>query len=477
MSQLVWLRNDLRLTDNPALYHAWQIGCQRKQPVRVIYCATPNQWQKHNLSQAQLGLCQDLLRALQSELSALNIALDIIEAPDYLNLPEKILSYCLTHKVQALWLNKEVPFNKQQRDSEVINTLLSNDIVSHCFDNDLLVNSPITTQSEASYRVFTPWYRRWLATLLATDVKLLAAPNKALDHPQSPSCSHTSDQQKTIAIGITGNYRSDLWPASETFARERLTDFIENQQPNNTFNYHQRRDYPAINGTSLLSAYIAVGAISIRQCYLAIYRACSEQQQSIEENQWLKELGWREFYRYLMLNNQGLSKGFAFNPHKEPKWLNNPQLLSAWQQGRTGFPIIDAAMLQLNRTSWMHNRLRMLTASFLCKLLLIDWREGETYFMAHLIDADFPSNNGGWQWSSATGCDASPWFRIFNPTSQSKKFDSQGHFIRKMLPELSTLNDKDIHWPSDQQRTALNYCSPIIDYATCRERALKWHKR
>jgi deoxyribodipyrimidine photo-lyase len=156
--------------------------------------------------------------------------------------------------------------------------------------------------------------------------------------------------------------------------------------------------------------------------------------------------------------------------------LDAPEHFKAWQQGVTGFPIIDAAMIQLKRTGWMHNRLRMLTASFLCKLLMIDWRLGEAHFMELLLDGDFSSNNGGWQWSASVGCDAAPWFRIFNPTSQSKKFDSKGDFIRKMLPRLSELSDKDIHWPSNEQRKKFNYSQPIIDYASCRKRALNWKK-
>ena len=463
MTQLVWLRNDLRLRDNPALYHA----CASAQAVRVIYCATPLQWQKHNESPAQLALRQSLLVELSVSLAALGIPLDILTTSEFKQLPEVINQYCRLHAIQGVWINKQSWLNEALRDEQVAELLALNNITLHSFADELLVNASITTKYLTPYRVFTPWYKQWLIKLLASNIEILPAPimSQVTNAPitQALTC---------ITLPLATEYRDDLWPGSEQHAIKQLINFCEHY----AFHYDERRDYPGIKGTSLLSPYLAVGAISSRQCYVYLQQACLKQQAPWPEQTWLKELGWREFYRYLMINKPEIAKGVAFNPHKEPRWLDNPEHFKAWQEGRTGFPMINAAMLQLKRTGWMHNRLRMLVASFLCKLLLIDWRKGEAYFMQHLIDGDFSSNNGGWQWSASTGCDAAPWFRIFNPTLQSEKFDSKGLFIRKMLPQLSALNNKDIHNPSAEQRKACNYSAPIIDYTLSRARAISWQR-
>ena len=460
MGQLVWLRNDLRLEDNPALYHA----CQTAQAIRVIYCATPVQWQQHQESPVQLSLRQALLTEIAERLATLGIPLDILEVPSFKELPHLIQQYCVKHAIQGLWVNQQSWLNEQIRDTQVENLLTLNNIPFHSFHNELLVKENIVTKEGNTYRVFTPWYRQWLVRIQATNIDVLPVP-QAIGQP-------LSKVHHKITLPLATQHREDIWPGSQQHAIKQLIAFCENGAQH----YDKRRDYPGISGTSLLSPYLAVGAISVRQCYVYLQQACLQQQTSWLETTWLKELGWREFYRYLMINKPDLAKGLAFHASKEPQWLDNQQHFSAWQQGCTGFPIVDAAMRQLQRTGWMHNRMRMLTASFLCKLLLIDWRKGEQHFMQLLIDADFSSNNGGWQWSASIGCDATPWFRIFNPLLQSKKFDSQGVFIRKMLPELSTLNDKDIHCPSSEQRALLGYSEPIIDYKESREQALNWLK-
>ncbi len=464
MTQLVWLRNDLRVLDNPALFYA----CQTQQPVRVIYSETVKQRQQHNESPAQQSLRQQLLISLSEALAALDISLEILTADYFTDLPALIKQYCQIHAIEGLWFNEQSWLNESIRDSQVTSLLKACHIDVHRFQDECLINSAIVTKDQTPYRVFTPWYRQWLIKLQGINLELLPAPKL---HSTANAPRSFTNAIKT-EINSQVNYRDDLWPASQEHALAQLISFCENSASD----YDHARDYPAINGTSLLSPYIAVGALSVRQCVVYLQQACLKNQSSWLEHTWLKELAWREFYRYLMRNKPELAKGAAFNPQKESKWLDNAEHFKAWQQGCTGFPIIDAAMIQLKQTGWMHNRLRMLTASFLCKLLLIDWRKGEAHFLQHLIDGDFSSNNGGWQWSSSTGCDASPWFRIFNPTLQSRKFDCDGHFIRKMLPQLSALSDKGIHWPSELQRKTLNYHQPIIDYSASRERALLWRK-
>ena len=268
------------------------------------------------------------------------------------------------------------------------------------------------------------------------------------------------------------------WPAGERQASQRLACFIDDPIEH----YQHERDLPAEAGTSQLSAYLAAGVISPRQC---LHAALSRNYGEFDSGNsgvmsWINELLWREFYKHVLVGYPRVSQHRAFRPETEAlAWRNAPEDLAAWQQGRTGFPIIDAAMRQLLATGWMHNRLRMIVAMFLTKNLLIDWREGERFFMRHLIDGDLAANNGGWQWSASTGTDAAPYFRIFNPLSQSEKFDRDGRFIRRWLPELASLNDKDIHNPAARGElfALTNYPQPMVDLASSRTRALNAFKK
>ena len=270
-----------------------------------------------------------------------------------------------------------------------------------------------------------------------------------------------------------GDHLRSLWPAGETEARRRLDSFSEAQIDH----YQNERDFPAKPGTSQLSAYLAAGVISPRQC---LHAALNSNQGEFESGNtgavtWINELLWREFYKHLLVGYPRVSRHRAFRPETEAlAWRNAPDELAAWQQARTGLPIIDAAMRQLLATGWMHNRLRMVVAMFLTKNLLIDWREGERFFMQHLIDGDLAANNGGWQWSSSTGTDSAPYFRIFNPLSQSEKFDPEGLFIKHWLPELAGLSKKDVHNPASLGGLfgVVDYPSPIVDLSASRTRAL-----
>jgi deoxyribodipyrimidine photo-lyase len=241
--------------------------------------------------------------------------------------------------------------------------------------------------------------------------------------------------------------------------------------------YREARDFPAVNGVSYLSAHLRFGTVSIRRlaCY-AYYTG------GAGANTWLSALIWREFYQMLLHHHPRLAQGQAFKPQFNAiPFPNEPAKFAAWCAGRTGYPLIDAALLQLNQTGYMHNRLRMVAASFLVKDLHVDWRWGERYFAQKLLDFDLAANNGGWQWAASTGCDAQPWFRIFNPVTQSGKFDAQGKFIRRYVPELAACNDKWLHAPwlmptGEQQRCGIiigtSYPAPIVDHAVARVRTL-----
>ena len=245
--------------------------------------------------------------------------------------------------------------------------------------------------------------------------------------------------------------------------------------------YQDERDLPAKPGTSQLSTYLAAGVLSPRQC---LHAALGSNNGEFESGSpgvftWVNELLWREFYKHVLVGFPRVSRHRAFKPETEYlPWRNAPAELAAWQEGRTGVPIVDAAIRQLLATGWMHNRLRMVVAMFLTKNLLIDWREGERFFMRHLIDGDLAANNGGWQWSASTGTDSVPYFRIFNPLSQSERFDSEGQFIKHWLPELAALNKKEVHNPASAGGLfgVANYPAPIVDLKKSRERALSAFK-
>ena len=283
--------------------------------------------------------------------------------------------------------------------------------------------------------------------------------------PEKQSPTKVSGSDIEIEWAVNYEFRDDIWPTSTAAIHQKCQQFIESK----VIDYKDSRDIPSIAGTSTLSPYLMCGAISVRECIHSIKNKTSDWL----SNTWTNELIWREFYRHLTDSYPHLSRSEDFKKIEgDIPWENHPDQWHAWCTGTTGFPIVDAAMKQLLQTGWMHNRLRMIVAAFLTKLLLIDWRKGELFFMKHLIDGDYASNNGGWQWAASTGADAAPYFRIFNPLRQSERYDPEGAFIKKFVPELSRLDKKSIHNPSSQQRKLCGYPEPVIDYTFARQRAL-----
>ena len=262
-----------------------------------------------------------------------------------------------------------------------------------------------------------------------------------------------------------------MWPVGEREALSKLSDYLDFK----VFRYASDRNDPILEGTSRISPYLASGVLSPRRCILEALKRNDFQLDSGEKGvvKWIDEIVWREFYKNIMFSFPKVSKGQPFQEYtKNIKWRFNESELEAWKNGKTGFPIIDSAMRQLKNEGWMHNRLRMVVAMFFTKNMLHDWRLGEAFFMENLIDGDFSSNNGGWQWSSSTGTDAAPYFRIFNPITQSKNFDSEGLFIKKHIFELKDLDKKDIHDPSSDIREDCKYPPMILDLKSSRLRAI-----
>lgn len=454
-SQLVWLRNDLRLDDNPALSRAQQQG-----PIHVVFIATPGQWQQHNESAAKQGLKAACLQSSAKQLAAKGIPLTLLETHLFDNIPDLLAEFCQQQQISDVWFNQETPLDERRRDARVCDVLGERGINTHPQNVDLLVSAPVLTQQNEPFKVFTPYYRRWLQLLQETQ-----------QAPFSELQAQTDAFDFKLAIpDWAGDYRQDLWPADEDTALKKLNEFCRKKlKP-----YPQQRDFPSAPATSTLSAYLAIGRIGPRRLLANIQYHCSEQSLHWQDNDWLRELAWRDFYRQLLLHFPRLSREKPFKPETERvAWRQDEIGFQAWCEGKTGFPIVDAAMRQLLQTGWMHNRLRMITASFLSKLLLIDWHRGEQFFMQHLIDGEFAANNGGWQWSASTGVDAAPYFRVFNPTRQSERFDADGEFIRRFVPELRQVPGKQIHNPSDQTRQETGYPMPVVDYKPARQAAIE----
>lgn len=463
--QLIWLRSDLRSHDNTALSAAAAVG-----PCVAVYLLSPEQWLEHDDAPCKVDFWLRNLDQLSQVLSQLNIPLLIREAARWDDAPKVLLDVCRQLRIEAVHVNEEYGIHETRRDAAVAKTLAGQGIEFHSYLDQLLFKpGSILTRTGTYFQVFSQFRKVCYERLHHAQPRLVSTPMA-----QAP-LGILSDPVPTRVEGFETPAASlqALWPAGETEARQRLDTFADIQ-----IDYYQsERDFPAKPGTSQLSAYLAAGVISPRQC---LHAALQSNQGEFESGKvgavtWINELLWREFYKHILVGYPRISRHRAFRPETEAlAWRHAPEELAAWQEGRTGLPIIDAAMRQLLETGWMHNRLRMIVAMFLTKNLLIDWREGERFFMRHLIDGDLAANNGGWQWSSSTGTDSAPYFRIFNPLSQSEKFDAEGVFIKHWLPELSGLNKKELHNPAHLGGLfgVANYPSPIVDLSASRARAL-----
>ena len=464
MRQLMWFRQDLRVQDNSALSAAMQRG-----PTLAVFLLTPEQWREHDDAPAKVDFWLRNLHALAIELRQLNVPLLIRQADRWNAAPDAIARLCEQHGITGVHANDEYGINETTRDQAVA-ARLEHAGISFTGHLDQLLFRPGTllTRSGSYFKVFSQFrnacYQHLQIALPACLPRPEAQANISVAGDSLPSC----------VAGFTEPDESlrQLWPAGEQAARERLQAFADDH----LFDYDQQRNFPAEPGTSQLSPYLAAGILSPRQC---LHAALMRNQGEFDAGNsgvttWINELLWREFYKHILVGSPRVSRHRAFRAHTEAvPWRHAPDELAAWQQGRTGFPLVDAAMRQLLATGWMHNRLRMVVAMFLTKNLLIDWREGERFFMQHLIDGDLAANNGGWQWSASTGTDAVPWFRLFNPVTQSQRFDAEGRFIRHWLPELSHLDRRSIHMPPAGGLFGSSaYPVPIIDLPASRERAL-----
>lgn len=463
-THLVWFRNDLRVTDNRALSAACE---DPDAKVIAVFIATPEQWRKHDMAPRQATFIYQHLLKLQDALKDCGIPLYYQQCDLFSDSVNWLEKFAKEQQVDALFYNNQVEINEVERDAAVDKSL-SSELQIHRFNDSLMLPpGSVTTGGGEMYKVYTPFRRAFLQRLSESDTRSLPAPH-------ARNKNHANTAQEIKPFDYPQEEVGDDFPIGEDAARDRLRRFCRE----NVEDYIEQRDIPAIDGTSTLSPYLAIGVISPRQCF---NRLRTEHPHMLEKNDggafgWLNELVWREFYRHLLATWPMLCKHQPFLAWtKGVRWRDASDDLQAWQQGKTGYPIVDAAMRQLNATGWMHNRLRMIVSSFLVKDLLIDWRSGERYFMSQLLDGDLAANNGGWQWSASTGTDSAPYFRIFNPTTQGERFDKQGKFIKAWVPELAEVPEKDIHQPhrwAEKHRRVIDYPKPIVDHARARKDTL-----
>ncbi|MCL4409721.1 MAG: deoxyribodipyrimidine photo-lyase [Gammaproteobacteria bacterium] len=460
---LVWFRQDLRVLDNDALLQA----CRNHQHVSAVVVRTPQQWLAHDWSAIKWDLYERRLVALADELAELGVVLTVVDADTYQAIPQLIVDMAQKQSTVAVYWNRDYPLDEVRRDQHVRSALLAIDVAVHEFDSNVLVPPEQIKNGKGDYyRVFTPFFKAWLKHIAETGIP--APYNRA-----TIQRSHGRAAQHRVSAKAPAQHEEPVlssadWPVTEADVRRQAQTYVREQ----VADYKEQRDFPGVDATSSLSAYFEIGLLSPRVGAHLLQKQSPDFPYglSVGAHTWLSELAWREFYQHLMYHEPRLSYGQAFQVETDSiVWRNDEAEFAAWCAGRTGVPIVDAGMRQLNETGWMHNRVRMIVASFLVKDLHIDWRWGERYFMQRLIDGSFPANNGGWQWSAGTGTDAAPYFRVFNPFRQSEKFDPDGSYIRNWVKELADVPNKHIHEPASYLAAKFGqdspYPAPIVDHS------------
>ena len=446
---LVWHRRDLRLHDNTALHRA----AGEYSRVLGVFVIDPDILSRSDTATCRVQFMLESLAELRDRYSHLGGHLAIRQGQ-----PQKILLQLVREsQADAVFWNQDVEPYAVARDSEVFSALTSEGVLAYpC--QDMLLHEPkaIATQSGNPYTVFTPFWRNWSA-------REKDAPYPVPNRLSSPLLE-SSPLPSLADLGMSCD--QELPAAGEAVALDLLNTFCANGA---LLDYAARRNFPAQPGTSGLSPHLRWGTLGIRQTWQATLEAerdIRSDEQASGLRTWQQELCWREFYKHVLVHWPEVETQPYRKPFRHFEWENDTGKFDAWCHGQTGYPIVDAAMRQLNRTGWMHNRCRMIVASFLTKDLLVDWRWGERYFMQKLVDGDLSANNGGWQWSASVGTDAKP-LRIFNPSTQAKRYDPEGDYICRFVPELSGLDLPqllDADWLSESDRQACGYPLKIVEH-------------
>lgn len=425
---IFWFRRDLRLDDNAALFHALKSGI----PVVPVFIFDRNMLDLlEDKTDRRLQFIHTALQEMQQQLNTMGSSLEVYEGR-----PAEVFKLLLTkYKIDSVFANHDYEPYANQRDQLIKNLLQENGIAFHTYkDQVILEKGEVLKDDGKPYTVFTPYSRKWKSILSEKDLKCY--PNKKYFNNFYKQANQPIPSLKSL--GFCNSITS--------FPLMELQDEL-------IMKYQQQRNFPGIAGTSKLGVHLRFGTISIRQL--------ASQAKGFSET-FLNELIWRDFYQMILWQYPQVGHGNAFKPaYDQIEWRRDAGEFDCWCNGKTGYPIVDAGMRELNATGFMHNRVRMIVASFLCKHLLLDWRLGEAYFAQKLLDFDLAANNGGWQWAAGSGCDAAPYFRIFNPTLQTQKFDKDFKYIRTWVPEFETIN----------------YPKPIVEHAFARKRCLEVYSK
>ncbi|MDJ0553897.1 MAG: FAD-binding domain-containing protein [Microcoleaceae cyanobacterium MO_207.B10] len=458
MSHLIlfWHRRDLRISDNIGLSEA----NKQSQKVVGVFCLDTNILQRDDIAPARVTYMIGCLQQLQKRYQEIGTQLLIVSGKPTEAIP-KLATFL---EAKAVYWNQDVEPYSRERDYQVTENLAKVDIQVQTFWDQIL-HSPeeIFTTTNKPYSVYTPFWKSWRGLEKKPPVDTPKLTGLTKDEQQKLPEAGVIQLPTAIELGF--NWENPLLiEPGETAALDKLEEFCARA----IYSYQEQRDLPSVDGTSQLSAALKFGAIGIRTVWAKtqeLTENCRSEEAFKNIETWQKELAWREFYQYVMYHYPELEKGPYREHWQNFPWENNKEYFQAWCEGRTGYPIVDAAMRQLNEIGWMHNRCRMIVASFLTKDLIINWQWGEKYFMQKLIDGDLCANNGGWQWSASSGMDPKP-LRIFNPASQTQKYDSEAEYIRGWVSELRSVDTEYLvtgKIPEDE-RESVGYPDPIVDH-------------
>ncbi|MBE9036673.1 deoxyribodipyrimidine photo-lyase, 8-HDF type [aff. Roholtiella sp. LEGE 12411] len=460
MSNLIlfWHRRDLRISDNTGLAAARQ----QSSKIVGVFCLDPNILERDDVAPARVTYMIGCLQKLQERYAQVGSQLLILHAHPVQAIP----TLAAALGARGVFWNWDVEPYSQERDRTIINALQENGIQFLDQNWDQILHTPeeIRTGSNGRYTVYTPFWKNWIS-------KPKANPVETLENIEGLTTTEQEIAKQAGAIALpSAKDLGFIWDGEliispgEAAAQAKLEEFTTRA----ITEYQEQRNFPAVEGTSQLSAALKFGVIGIRdvwQATIEVLENSRSDEAATNIRTWQQELAWREFYQHAMYNFPELADGAYRETFKSFPWETNEEHFQAWCEGRTGYPIVDAAMRQMNEIGWMHNRCRMIVASFLTKDLLINPQLGEKYFMQHLIDGDLSANNGGWQWSASSGMDPKP-VRIFNPASQSQKFDPDGEYIRQWIPELRSVDTEYLVTGkiSPLERHAVGYPEPIVDH-------------
>ncbi|KAH9844228.1 DNA photolyase [Rhodofomes roseus] len=517
-----WMRmEDLRITDNRALALASKHAQQDGVPLLTLFVLSPQDYVAHDRSARRIDFTLRNLQSIRSSLADKHIPLYTTSHTPRTTLPDYVLSLLKQWKATTLFANIEYEVDELRRDIKLCELAKKDGGIACTFVHDRCIIPPgqVLTKDERGYTVYSPFLRSWIPHLTpkGKDSPIACAPDPASntpsvrDHPvYGPLFDNTVPDEVEGFTMDDAEERERIrmcWPAGEEAARLMLDRFLHTmsrssqlgavdplsegakvptKNPNKDSRvgkYKDERDRLDADTTSRLSPYLAAGIISARTCVRATTELSANKKIDVSRDtgigRWNQEIAWRDFYNHVLALFPRVSMGRPFQEKMaNVKWESETRdgHLQAWKDGRTGVPIVDAGMLQAKTMGWMHNRVRMIAAMYLTKDLMIDWRLGEKYFMEILIDGDLASNNGGWQWSASTGVDPAPYFRIFNPYTQSHKVDPTGEYIRTFVPELAKLRGEELHKPPPGLADKLGYPRPLVDHDEARKRAIRRYK-